>query len=218
MNQIGRKIYYELATGNVILETGERQGDVVETTEAQDWELYAALQPYQQSAVGVLQLDYGEDATYFQQNYSYSVDITQNPPVIKWGSPSTATLAQAQANQKQILEQGYQQTLAEGFISSATGTSATYPYRPVPDQLNYNKIATNILLGKQTYPFTLTDVTGNPQAISSQAQYEQFAADAGNFDWAQTNQLETLNQQVDASTTVDASNAIQWSAAEYTHS
>lgn len=215
---LGRKIYYELATGNVILDTGERQGDVVETTESQDWTLYTALQPYQQSAVGVLQLNYGEDATYFQQNYSYSVDITQNPPVIKWGSPSTATLTQAQAMQKQLLEQGYQQTLADGFISSANGTSATYPYRPVPDQLNYNKIATNILLGKQTYPFTLSDVSGNPQVISSQAEYEQFAADAGNFDWAQTNQLESLSQQVDATTSVAESNDIQWTAATYTHS
>lgn len=96
LTQIGRTIYYELSTGNVILDTGERQGAVVETTETQDFALYTALQPYQQSAVGVLQLAYGEDATYFQQGYSYSVDITQTSAVIKWGSAPTVSLAQAQ--------------------------------------------------------------------------------------------------------------------------
>lgn len=216
--QIGRNIYYELSTGNVIVDTGERSGDVVATTEAQDFQLYAALQPYQQSAVGVLQLDYGEDDNYFQQGYSYSVDITQNPPVINWGSVPTASLAQVQAAQKQIIEQGYEATLAAGFQSSANGAATTYTYRPVPDQLNYNKIATNILLGKQAYPFTLTDAGGTSQSFTTQAEFEQLATDAGAFDWAQSNQLMTMNQQIDAATTVDAVNAIQWSAGTYTHS
>ncbi|WP_405175096.1 hypothetical protein MHI27_27475 [Paenibacillus sp. FSL H8-0261] len=34
--QIGRKIYYDNATGNVLVDTGERSSDVVETTQALD--------------------------------------------------------------------------------------------------------------------------------------------------------------------------------------
>lgn len=213
MTDIGRKIYYELSAGNVILDTGERTGDVTNTTEAQDFQLYTALQKYQQSAVGVLKLSYGQDSANFGK-YPYSVDITQTPPVIKWDTSAT-DLADAQTQKKAQLDAMYQQTLASGFTSSANGTNAIYPYRPVPDQLNYNKIATNILLGKQTYPFNVTDVNGKPQAFTTQVQFEHLATDAGTFDWAQANQLTKLNGQVDLATTVADVNAIQWTPATY---
>lgn len=40
--QIGRKIYYDNATGNVLVDTGEHSGDV-ETTQALDLTVYKAL-------------------------------------------------------------------------------------------------------------------------------------------------------------------------------
>lgn len=218
MTLIGRRIYYELSTGNVIVDTGERSGDVIETTETQDFALYTALQPYQQSAVGVLQLSYGEDATYFQQSYSYSVDITQTPAVIKWGSPPTVTLAQAQSTQKKLIQQGYVQTLASGFLSSATGTSTTYGWTSI-DQAHMQQLRDALKDGLEVFPVAdYADINGNTVTLSSQSQFTQLETDAKSFDLAQLKQYRSLVAQIMSATTVDAVNAIQWSAATYTHS
>ena len=80
--QIGRKIYYEKLTGNIVLETGERMGDVIETTAEQDFELYTALQQYVSEQVGVIQLAYGQDSNKFGL-YNYSIDTVNNQ--IVWG-------------------------------------------------------------------------------------------------------------------------------------
>lgn len=41
--EIGRRIYYDLANGNIIIDVGERSGDIVPTTIDQDIETYIAL-------------------------------------------------------------------------------------------------------------------------------------------------------------------------------
>lgn len=157
--QIGRKIYYELATGNVILTIGEREGDVVTTTETQDFAMYSALAPYQQSAVGVMQLTFGQDATNFAQ-YPYHIDITQNPPVIAWDTNATTVVAMAQAQKIAQLENMMVQTLNAGFTSSANGTATTYGYSS-NDQSNMNKIATAMQLNIETWPINYADINGN---------------------------------------------------------
>ncbi|MEK5640539.1 MULTISPECIES: hypothetical protein [Paenibacillus] len=59
MNQIGRKIYFDKETGNVLLDTQEHVGFVVETTEEQDYESYLALKGRNPETVGVIKLEYG---------------------------------------------------------------------------------------------------------------------------------------------------------------
>jgi hypothetical protein len=71
---IPRKIYYELANGNVIVDTGERSGDVVETTTEQDFASYAALAARIPEAVGFLQLEYGQYAEDFATCNGYRID------------------------------------------------------------------------------------------------------------------------------------------------
>jgi len=92
--QIGTKIYYDLATGNVILNIGEKEGGCVETTLDQDFESYESLSERVKSTVGVIQLTYGQYADKFGVYY-YNIDITtklivwgdlinvNNPPVVK---------------------------------------------------------------------------------------------------------------------------------------
>jgi len=58
--QIGRRIYYEKSTGNVLFDTGERSGNVVPTTIDQDFESYVILAQYNRDAVGVIELEYGQ--------------------------------------------------------------------------------------------------------------------------------------------------------------
>jgi hypothetical protein len=74
MNLIGRKVYYDKATGNVIVDTGEMMGAVVETTIDQDFETYQALKERVRDTVGVIQLEYGQYAGDFAQCNGYRVN------------------------------------------------------------------------------------------------------------------------------------------------
>jgi hypothetical protein len=85
--QIGRRIYYDLATGNPILDTGERAGDVVETTIEQDFAAYAALTERVPETVGVLQLEYGQYAQDFAECSGYRVDVSGDEPVLIFSYP-----------------------------------------------------------------------------------------------------------------------------------
>jgi hypothetical protein len=93
-NCIGRKIYYDKATGNVIVDTGEMMGAVVETTVDKDFETYQALKERVRDTVGVIQLEYGQYAADFAQCNGYRVnpetlelefsypDPNQNPSIV----------------------------------------------------------------------------------------------------------------------------------------
>ena len=72
--EIGRKIYYDLATGNVLLNTGEREGSVIETTLEQDCASYVALSERVPSTVGLIKLAYGEYNDKFGYYYYSIVD------------------------------------------------------------------------------------------------------------------------------------------------
>ena len=56
---IGRKIYYELQTGDVILVTPEKQSGI-QTTKEQDFAMYEVLSIRNPEQVGVIQLEYGQ--------------------------------------------------------------------------------------------------------------------------------------------------------------
>lgn len=94
MAQVGRKVYYDLSTGNKLVDTGECEGSVVETTQEQDFAFSTILSQRVPSTVGCLQFAFGEQATNFAQ-YLFHVDITQTPHVIAWDAavvPTDATL------------------------------------------------------------------------------------------------------------------------------
>ena len=65
MAQIGRRIYYELATGNVILHIGEMVGHVRETTMEEDIATYNVLSERNPNTFDVIQLAYGQYAQDF---------------------------------------------------------------------------------------------------------------------------------------------------------
>lgn len=72
---IGRKIYYELSTGNVVLVTEEKHGiNAVNTTKEQDFQLYSPLQVRNPDTIGVIQLEYGQNAAEFQSARSVHVN------------------------------------------------------------------------------------------------------------------------------------------------
>lgn len=71
--EIGRKIYYD-AIGNVICDTGERMGDVVETTKDDDFTKYVQLIGKDPTTINYIQLVYGERSTEFANVGSMHVD------------------------------------------------------------------------------------------------------------------------------------------------
>lgn len=72
--KIGRKIYYEIATGNVILDTGERQGSVVLTSLEQDIQTYKALSERNRESFDVIELPFGAYRQDFAESNGYRVN------------------------------------------------------------------------------------------------------------------------------------------------
>ncbi|MEK4239731.1 MULTISPECIES: hypothetical protein [unclassified Paenibacillus] len=73
--EIGRKIYYDKVTGVVLVDTGERSGSVVETTQEQDFKVYKVLAERVTETVGCLELEYGECGQDFRECNGYRVNI-----------------------------------------------------------------------------------------------------------------------------------------------
>ncbi|WP_339194252.1 hypothetical protein MKY95_20950 [Paenibacillus sp. FSL P4-0176] len=85
---IGARIYYEKSTGNIIVNTGQRSGDVIETTVEQDFYSYAVLAERVPETVGVIQLDYGQYAAdYAQGGYIARVDMDTLEPLFTYPDP-----------------------------------------------------------------------------------------------------------------------------------
>jgi hypothetical protein len=103
-NRIGRKIYYDKATGNVILDTGEKTGAVVETTIDQDFETYQALKERVRDTVGVIQLEYGQYAQDFAECNGYRVNPQTLELEFSYPDPN-ATEPQEPVYQKPLTEQ-----------------------------------------------------------------------------------------------------------------
>lgn len=76
MNQICSKVYYLIATGEILLVTEERQGDVIETTKEQDIQVYSSLNGKSVDDIDFIELEYGTLSSTFTSNVkSYSVDV-----------------------------------------------------------------------------------------------------------------------------------------------
>lgn len=71
---IGRKIYWDKVTGNVIVDTGQRSGSVRETTQEEDFATYKELAERVPEMVGMIQLEYGQYEQDFAQASGYRVN------------------------------------------------------------------------------------------------------------------------------------------------
>ena len=79
--RLDRKIYYLKSNGNIIQESGDMQGFVVESTFDEDYENYIDLKKYDKDKIGCLKLEYGQLGQLLADNKanSYKVDVTSNP-------------------------------------------------------------------------------------------------------------------------------------------
>lgn len=72
--QIGRKIYYEQQTGDVVLVVPEKFSGI-QTTKEQDFAMYEALSIRNPESVGVIELEYGQFNSDFQICSAVRVDV-----------------------------------------------------------------------------------------------------------------------------------------------
>lgn len=73
--QIGRRIYYDNTTGNVLVDTGERQGSVKPTTIERDIAVYTALSERNRETFDYIELEYGQYAQDFMECNGYRINV-----------------------------------------------------------------------------------------------------------------------------------------------
>lgn len=86
--QIGRRIYFEKATGNVLVDTGEREGFVMPTTVEQDIEVYKALSERNRETFDYIELEYGQYAQDFIECNGYRVNPETKQLEFSYPNPS----------------------------------------------------------------------------------------------------------------------------------
>lgn len=81
--EFGKRVYYELATGNIFLITAEMKGEgVLQPTPEQDKALYLALVDKVESAYSFIELEYGQYTQDFMECNGFRVDISGEPTLI----------------------------------------------------------------------------------------------------------------------------------------
>lgn len=86
--QVGAKIYYDKISGNVVLNTGEHSGDVIETSDEHDFVAYSALADRDPDSVSVLRLEYGAYASdYAAGGVITRIDLDTLAPLFTYPDP-----------------------------------------------------------------------------------------------------------------------------------
>ncbi|SCG82731.1 hypothetical protein DW1_1158 [Proteiniborus sp. DW1] len=89
MRKIGKKIYYDKITGDIILTTSERIGNVRETTTEEDFQTYQALKERVPDTVGIIQLEYGQYSQDFIECNGYRVNLETMQLEFSYPDPNT---------------------------------------------------------------------------------------------------------------------------------
>lgn len=88
MNKIGRRIYFDIATGNIILDKGEMQGSIIVTTIEQDITSFAALSERNRTTFDVIELPFGAYAQDFMECNGYRVNPTTKELEFSYPDPN----------------------------------------------------------------------------------------------------------------------------------
>lgn len=109
MNQIGSKIYYLISNGNVILNTGDMMGCVVETSFDEDYNNYTDLSKYAKDSIGCIKLEYGELGKLLADHKanSFKVDISSQPHklIFEWIDYDTGEPAKPPKTMEELIKE-----------------------------------------------------------------------------------------------------------------
>lgn len=101
--QIGRRIYFESATGNIIVDTGEREGSVMPSTIEQDISAYKALSERNRDTFDILEIPYGSYRQDFAESNRYRVNPETKELEFSYSDPNQPD--EPQPYQKSLTEQ-----------------------------------------------------------------------------------------------------------------
>jgi hypothetical protein len=203
---IGRKIYYDKATGNVYVITSEMVGDVVETTQEQDFATYTALHGIDPATVGMIQLEYGQYANEFAQYRCTRVDLTSGQLI--WDTINNGTLDDAKKQKLAQLAYFRDQEIYTSFQSSALGTTKTYSYsREAYENFRGKAIMLNL---NPNISSVIWATIEDGFIEHTRDQFITVINDGAAHEETLKMKYYNLEAQVNAATTVDEVNAIVW--------
>ena len=109
MLKLGTKIYYLISNGNVILDTGDMMGCVVETSFDEDYNNYTDLSKYAKESIGCIKLEYGELGKLLEEHKanSFKVDISSQPHklVFEWIDYDTGEPAKPPKTMEELIKE-----------------------------------------------------------------------------------------------------------------
>lgn len=85
--QIGRRIFWDKLTGDIILDIGEKSGAVTQTTVEYDITAYKVLKERNRETFDVIELEYGAYAQDFAEGRLIGVDLTTKAPIFEYPNP-----------------------------------------------------------------------------------------------------------------------------------
>lgn len=91
--KIGNRIYFDKLTGNILVETGQREGSVVPTTIEQDIASYKVLNQRVRSTFDYIELSYGAYAQDFQSAISYRINPSTKKIEFVYPNPAEPTVS-----------------------------------------------------------------------------------------------------------------------------
>lgn len=91
---IGRKVYYDVNNGNVILITDEMQHDVIETTIEDDIATYKSLSERIRESFDMIQLEYGQYSKDFAECNGYRVNLETHELEFSYPDPNEPNVEQ----------------------------------------------------------------------------------------------------------------------------
>ena len=109
MKKIGTKIYYLKSNGNIIIESGDMMGCVVETSFDEDYNNYTDLSKYAKDSIGCLKLEYRELGKLLEEHKanSFKVDVSSNPHklVFEWIDYDTGKPAKPPKTMEELIKE-----------------------------------------------------------------------------------------------------------------
>lgn len=109
MKKIGTKIYYLKSNGNIIIESGDMMGCVVETSFDEDYNNYTDLSKYAKDSIGCLKLEYGELGKLLEEHKanSFKVDISSQPHklIFEWIDYDTGEPAEPPKTMEELIKE-----------------------------------------------------------------------------------------------------------------
>ncbi|WP_315074055.1 hypothetical protein [uncultured Clostridium sp.] len=121
VNQICAKVYYEIATGEVLMVVSEMQGDILKSTKEDDMRLYLQLRNRNSSDIDYIDLNYGTLATTFTNAKSYKVNLDARKLEVVYYTEDELNSMQKQIQENQELSSRVSDIST--YLSNADGTT-----------------------------------------------------------------------------------------------